>query len=182
MEISARSDAGESTVDFVCANFYGEPETFVALASHGPSSQDRGYDWKRVVIGSTPTRTTCRKDDRYLGFPVFILVPTAPSAETRNSRSVFVHVPGEGTLYRSRMSGKSVRIEAASLEEAKRRFPNQLNEPDPAPLSPEWRQRIKLRSDYYSSTKWSPSDRIAITQVETGPEGEILSITMELRG
>jgi len=181
VELGARSTIGDVTVDVLCADFYGEPESFVAHASQALLSQARSYDWKRLAVGSTVTRTTCRKEDRYIGFPPIVLVPTAPSAETAKSRGVFVHVAGERTLYRLRLNGKSARIEATSLDEAERRFPGQLNGPEPAVLSPEWSQRTQLRSDYYSSTSWSPSNRIAITQLETGPEGAILSVTMEIR-
>ena len=181
LSLSVRSTTAESTIDLVCADFYAEAESFVALVNQSLSNQNNSYDWKRLHVGSNETHVTCRKESRYIGFTVIAFLPTAPSSQTAKSRDLFVHVAGESTLYRVQVSGGTVRVESTNLDDAKRKYPALLNEPEPAPLQPEWSERIQLRNDYYSEAKWQPSKRIVITRVEADNEGAIKSLLIEVR-
>jgi hypothetical protein len=181
VRLNVRSTTAELTIDLVCPDFYAEAESFVALVSQSLSTQSNRYDWKRLIVGSNETHATCREESRYIGLPVIAFLPTAPSSQTAKSRALFVHVAGENTLYRLQVNGSAVRVESTNFDDAKRKYPALLNQPEPASLEPGWSERIQLRSDYYSAAKWQPSKRIVITRVEADNEGAITSLAIELR-
>jgi hypothetical protein len=153
----------------------------VAVVKRTLVAGDYGYDWKRVRVGTAGEQTTCREESRYIGFPAILLVPTAPRPETTMRRTLFVRVSGERVLYRLQVRGRSARVESTSLDDAERRFPARLNEPEPIPRDPQWTERIHLRGDYYRSTKWQSSRRLAIARIEADRTGAISSLIIEVR-
>ena len=177
----------EMTLDLICANFYGESESFAALVSGSLSRSNYGYDRMRVRIGSESTQTTCRMESRYIGFPAIAFAPTAPSSETARSRILFLHVEGGQVVYRVMINGKSAHVEVASLGEARDRLPIKLSGPEPPPLdaerkrNPHWAEYLEIRGDYYRSIRWTPSQSIRLTGIETSAEGAILRVAIDVQ-
>ena len=178
VELSLRGSHRETQVGLVCTDFYAGPEGFTAIVTKTVSQADRRYDWKRLSVGPARSKTSCRAESRYIGFPI-ILVPLSPSSETARSRELFLVAEGERFIYRVLVSGNASSVHLTSLDDAERRLPAQLSEPDPSPSSNAWRERINLRSDYYHSTQWRPSDRISVSHIATDGDGTILSLEME---
>jgi hypothetical protein len=181
IQLTVRGANQQATVDIVCALYNGEPEGFVVVVNRSLRAGAYGYEWRRVLVGASDGLTTCGEQSRYIGYPYSLLGPTGPRSATTMRRTLFVHLSGERLLYRVRVRGRSARVESTSLDDAESRFPARLNEPEPAPLDPQWTARIHLRRDYYDATKWRSSSRLTVAGVDADRRGAISSLIVEVR-
>jgi hypothetical protein len=175
--------AGQTTnsdiaVDVVRAEFYGNSQALVALVTDGVEDKYPPYERRTLRTSGTTTALTFAKEDRYVGFPLFIIA-IPPSEETSRSPTVFFRVASSGVLHRVDVIGSKATARTAKLADARAKLPPVLKGVRPSPPDPQWRIWFDAETKFYESVEWQPSSGFSVIDVKRAPERDLLVVRIE---
>jgi hypothetical protein len=168
-------DAAGQAVDVVRAEFYGESQALVALVTDDVEDKYPSYERRTLNTPGPTTPLIFAKEDRYIGFPLFI-VAIPPSEETSKSRTVFFRVASSGALYRVDVRGGIATARTTKLADARAKLPPVLKGVRPTPPDPHWHIWFDAETKFYESIEWQQSQGLSIMNVKRTPERDVLVV------
>jgi hypothetical protein len=163
-------------IDVLRPEFWADGQTFVALVKDSLVSDKVAYEWQAASLSKVrATEVVFPKEERYIGFPVFI-IPWGPSNESSRKRRIFLRVANDDELYRVSITGDKAVIEVTSLAAARRNLPPALQGPRPVPPAPEWRAWSEAEEEFYKSITWRESRRISVNGLQRSDSRDVLSL------
>jgi hypothetical protein len=157
------------------AHYYGEDRLFADLL-RGTLDPD-GHSYTFVLehlSGSQTLAHTFPEDHRYVGFPV-LLVPLGPSRRSTESRTLFMMLEGETTIYRINIRGSRARASYAEVD--------QLDLPASPRSVPahgeslaDWQALVAAEHQFYRNVNWQRAAQIEIAEVRRSDEQDFLAV------
>lgn len=159
-------------LEIVCPGLY-EEFPFVRLVK-GTLRQGEfptHYYWaSQQVTQATPFTSSCPPVTRLIDeFDWLTLSP-----EKGRWRTVFVRIVGDNALYRISLKRASEKAEVTDLETARRTLPPTLaGDLDRVP----WGDRIiDAHETFYRTIRWTPTNKVAVANVQRTNNGDIVSV------
>jgi hypothetical protein len=177
VQLQSGPEAGApERVDVLRPQFWADGQTFLAVVKDSLVTDKVAYEWQPASLGDAHVaQVLFPKEERYVGFPIFI-IPFAPSNESSRNRRIFVRIAREDELYRISITGNKAVSEVTSLSAARRRLPAALQGARPTPPAPEWRTWSEAEEDFYKSVNWTKSRRISVRALQRNENRDILSL------
>ena len=169
------NNSPSATLDVIRPEFWADGQTFLAIVKDSLVRDGVAYEWRSVNANQgLGTPVMFQKEERYIGFPVFI-VPLPPSAETSRNRRLFVR-NGSDEIYRISVAGDRAVAETTSLSKARASLPAALLGARPNPPAPEWRAWSEAEEEFYRNVKWTESARLSVLQLRRDSDRDVLSL------
>lgn len=175
VQVRTPSNSSSETLDVIRPEFWADGQTFLAIVKDSLVRDGVPYEWRSVTANEGfGTPVMFQKEERYIGYPVFI-VPLPPSAESSRNRRLFFRA-GSDEIYRISIAGDKAVAEATSLSKARASLPAALLGARPKPLTPEWRTWDEAEEEFYRNVKWTESVRLSVLQLRRDSDRDVLSL------